>query len=114
MGRIYKRGGTYYADFVDKRRRRVQRSLRTDDRTVAKARLRDLELATTDSGAHATEVLSDALDYFTETVCASKPAATRSSYQQKARHVSRLLGALNVDDLTRAHVEKYIAKRIAC
>jgi hypothetical protein len=39
MGRIYKRGGTYYADFVDKRRRRIQRSLRTDDRTVAKARL---------------------------------------------------------------------------
>ena len=113
MGRIYKRGGTYYADFVDKRRRRVQRSLRTDDRTVAKARLRDLELATTDSGTHATEVMSDALDYFTETVCASKPAATRTSYEQKARHLSRLLGALKLDDLTRAHTEKYIAKRLA-
>ncbi|HEU4616161.1 MAG TPA: tyrosine-type recombinase/integrase [Kofleriaceae bacterium] len=57
--------------------------------------------------------MSDALDYFTETVCASKPAATRSSYQQKARHLSRLLGALKIDDLARAHVEKYIAKRIA-
>src|SRR4051812_30882737 len=27
MGSIYKRGGTYYADFVDRQRRRVQRSL---------------------------------------------------------------------------------------
>lgn len=112
MGRIYKRGETYYADFVDKRRRRVQKSLRTNDRTVAKARLRDLELATTNSGTHATEVLSDALDYFTETVCASKPSSTRGSYQQKARHLSRLLGKSKLDDLTRTHVERYIAKRI--
>jgi len=50
MGRIYKRGDTYYADFVDRHHRRVQQSLRTTDRAVAKARLRDLELSTTDSG----------------------------------------------------------------
>lgn len=104
---------TYYADFVDRHHRRVRRSLHTSDRTVAKARLRDLELSTTDSGSHASEALSDELDYFTETVCASKPAATRSSYEQKARHISRLLGAMQLDDLTRSHVERYIANRIA-
>jgi len=113
MGRIYKRGDTYYADFVDRHHRRVQQSLRTTDRAVAKARLRDLELSTTDSGSHASEALSDALDYFTETVCASKPAATRNSYEQKARHISRLLGAMQLADLTRSHVERYIANRIA-
>jgi hypothetical protein len=95
MGTIYKRGETYYADFVDRQRRRIQRSLRTKDREVAKARLRDLELSTTDSGTHASEALTVALDYFTETVCASKPLATRRSYEQKARHVSRLLGGVD-------------------
>jgi len=112
MGRLYKRGETYYADFVDRNRRRVQRSLRTSDREVAKARLRDLELSTTDSGTHPSEALSDALDYFTTTVCASKPPSTRSSYEQKARHVSRLLGEMSLDALTRSHVERYIATRI--
>ncbi|MBA3464260.1 MAG: site-specific integrase [Deltaproteobacteria bacterium] len=113
MGSIYKRGDNYYADFVDRQHRRVQRSLRTKDREVAKARLRDLELSTTDSGPHASEALTAALDYFTDTACASKSAATRSSYEQKARHISRLLGGAQLDDLTRTHVERYIAKRIA-
>jgi site-specific recombinase XerD len=112
MGTIYKRGAVYYADFVDKRGKRQQKSLRTTDRIVAKARLRDVELATTDSGTHQTEILSDSLDYFTETVCASKVEPTRKSYQQKARHLSRLLGTMKLDDLTHAHVERYIAKRI--
>jgi integrase len=112
MGSIYKRGDTYYGDFIDRQHRRVQRSLRTKDREVAKARLRDLELQTTDSGTHASEALTAALDYFTDTVCASKPIATRNSYAQKARHLARLLGNAQVDDLTRAHVERYIAHRI--
>ena len=112
MGNLYKRGDIYYADFVNQHHRRIQRSLRTSDRTVAKARLRDLELATTDSGANASEALSDALDYFTETIGASKPASTRGSYEQKARHLSRLLGETQLIDLTRTHIERYIAKRI--
>ena len=49
MGNLNKRGDTYYADFVDRNGRRVQRSLRTCDVKVAKARLRDLEFATTDT-----------------------------------------------------------------
>ncbi|HEY4175816.1 MAG TPA: hypothetical protein VGM90_03255 [Kofleriaceae bacterium] len=44
--------------------------------------------------------------------CASKPTATRSSYAQKARHLSRLLGNVFTDELTRSHVERYIAARI--
>ena len=113
MGTIYKRGDIYYADFVDRQHRRVQRSLRTKDREVAKARLRDLELSTTDTGSHTSEALTTALDYFTGTVCVSKSVATRSSYEQKARHISRLLDGAQVDDLTRVHVERYIARRIS-
>ena len=46
-------------------------------------------------------------------MCASKPHATRDSYSQKARHLGRLLGTKQLDDLTRAQVERYIATRIA-
>ena len=51
----------YYADYTDLRTgRRVQKSLRTGDIKVAKLRLRDLELATTDSAPHPTETLDEA------------------------------------------------------
>lgn len=113
MGCLHKRGEIYYADFVDRHGQRVQRSLRTRDREVARARLRDLELATTDSGPHATETVTAALDYFITIGCASKPRATRSSYEHKARHVARLLGGAKLDVLTIATVERYIAARIA-
>ena len=112
MGRLHKRGDTYYADFVDRRGRRIQRSLRTGDRVVAAARLRDLELATTDSGPHPSEALTTALDYFTGIACANKSDATRSSYAQKARHLVRVLGEPVIDDLVRSRVERYIATRL--
>ena len=49
---LHKPGETYYAAFVDGDHRRVRRSLGTNNDRVAKVRLRDLELATTDSGPH--------------------------------------------------------------
>src|SRR5262245_6391245 len=109
MGKLYKRGDVWYADFVDRNHRRRQVSTRTGDVKVARARLRDLELSTTDSGPHATEPLADALDYFTDVTCAGKAPPTIESYQQKARHVARLIGATPVDNLTRENVERYIA-----
>jgi integrase len=114
MSRIFKRGDTYYGDYVDRQGRRQRPSLHTGDRAVAKARLRDLELATTDSGPNTepTQPLADALDYFTDITCAAKPQGTRSSYQQKARHLSRLLGSIMLDALTRENVERYIAERL--
>ncbi len=112
MGKLYKRGDTWYADFVDHHQRRRQVSTRTGDIKVARSRLRDLELATTDTGPHPSELLADALDYFTEVSCAGKAPATVESYQQKARHVARLMGATLVDRLTREHVERYIATRL--
>jgi integrase len=112
MGKLYKRGATWYADYLDRQGRRRQVSTRTADRKVALARLRDLELSTTDSGPHETEALSDALDYFTEVTCAAKPEGTRSSYGQKARHLGRLLGHHQLDSIKREHVERYVAARL--
>jgi integrase len=111
MGKLYKRGKIYYGDYVDRDRQRVQRSLRTSDREVARARLRDLELSTTDSGPHASQALADALDWFTGTVHAGSPVGTRESYEQKARHLARLLGEYQLDALTRDRVLSYIASR---
>jgi len=112
MGRLYKRGDTYYADFVDRSGQRQRVSTRTGDLKVARARLRDLELGTTDHAPHATEALAVALDYFTGVVHVGSPAGTRRCYEQKARHVARLLGDRLLDHLGREDWERYIATRI--
>lgn len=111
MGTIYKRGSVYYADFVGRGNQRVQVSLRTKDRSVAKARLRDFELSTTHSGPHASQGLSDALDWYTDVECASKPEGTKQMYKQKARHLSRVLGNIALDAITRDLILQFISKR---
>lgn len=115
MGTIYKRerksgGWTYYGD-IWRDGKRQQVSLRTSNLEVAKARLKDLELATTDSGPNVSQRLADALDWYTDTVCATKPDGTRESYKQKARHLTRLLGEIEIDSLTKDRVLVYIATR---
>lgn len=112
MGKLYKRGDTYYADYFDRAGRRCRVSTRTGDLQVARQRLRDFELATTDRGAHSTETLDAALRYYIEVACAAKPSTTVGSYQQKARHISRLLGGTLMDALDRESVERYIATRL--
>ncbi len=112
MGKLYKRGDTYHADYFNREGVRVRESTRTGDLQVAKQRLRDLELATTDRAPHSTEILDAALTYFCDVACAAKPAATIESYQQKARHLSRLVGGALLDKLNRETVERYIATRL--
>src|SRR5690348_3477177 len=117
MGNLTKRqkadgSVVYYSDYIDPRTgRRVQRSLRTGDLRVAKARLRDRELATTDSAPHPTETLDEALSYFVDVVHATSPDATVTCYRQKARHLSTAMGSMPVDQVTAEVVERYIAKR---
>jgi integrase len=112
MGTLNKRDGIYYGNYVDLRTgRRCQRSLRTDDIKVAKLRLRDLELATTDSGPHPSETLDVALRYFVDVVHATSPEGTVTCYRQKARHLSDEMGSMMVDQINREQVERYIAKR---
>lgn len=112
MGNLHRRNGVYYSDFIDRAGKRQQKSLRTRDVQVARARLRELELQTTDSAPHPTQALADALDYFTEVTCASKSPGTIESYQQKARHLSRLLGERLLDRLCREDIERYVADRL--
>jgi integrase len=112
MGNLHKRGAIYYADYIDRAGRRQQKSLRTRDPQVARVRLRELELATTDRGAHPTQALADALDYFTEVACASKSSGTKRCYEQKARHLTRLMGERMLDHLNREAIERYIAARL--
>lgn len=112
MGQLYKRGDTWYADYFDRQGKRRRRSTRTGDHQVAKARLRELELATTDRATHATETLDIALTYFVDVAHAASPAGTIRCYRQKSRHVSRLIGGMLLDNLTRETIERYIAARI--
>jgi len=113
MGRLYKRSGTWYADYFDQAGARQRESTRTADIKVARARLRDLELHTTHRRADETEALSAILDYFVNVTCAGKPSGTRRCYGQKARHLNRLLGAVRVGALGREGVEQYIATRLS-
>lgn len=112
MGKLYWRNGVLYAEYYDREGQRHRESTRTDDRIVARARLRDLELGTTDSAPHETEALKDSIDYFVNVTCASKSAGTIRCYRQKARHVTRLIGGTLADKLSREHVERYIATRL--
>lgn len=112
MGNLHKRNGIYYADYIDRGGKRQQKSLRTKDAAVARARLRDLELATTDRAPQETETLNRALSYFVDVTCAGKSPGTIESYQQKARHLSRLRGDVLLDKLTNESVERYIARRL--
>ncbi len=112
MGKLYKRNGTFYADYIDRSGKRCRVSTRTGDPHVARQRLRDLELATTDRATHSTETVAHALSYFVDIACAAKPAATIESYRQKAGHIHRLLGTILLDVLDREAVERYIATRL--
>jgi integrase len=112
MGHLYKRGDTWYADYFDRAGRRRRDSTKTSDIKVARARLRELELATTDRAAHETETLNAALSYFVDVVHAASPAGTVRCYRQKSCHVSRLLGDELLDRLTLESIERYIAERL--
>ena len=112
MGKLYRRGETWYADYFDRAGQRRRESTRTSDIKVARARLRDLELATTDRAAHETEAVDAALSYFVDVVHASSAAGTIRCYRQKACHLTRLLGAGMLDLLDRESVERYIATRL--
>lgn len=112
MGKLYKRGATYYADYYDRAGKRCQVSTRTADIQVARVRLRELELATTDRTANRpTEAVSDSLAYYLEVACASKRPKTIESYAQKARHLNRLIGEALTIQLDAEKIQRYIADR---
>ena len=108
MGRLYKRGRTWYGDWIDAQGRRKRGSLKTSDKSVARQRLRAAELATTDRASNQGAGLVQSIDWALAEV--TNPQ-TSSSYEQKARHLVRLLGDGDVNNLSRDGLLQYIATR---
>jgi integrase len=112
VGTLYRRGTTWHGYWTDQQGAPQRRSLRTKDRTVAAARLRQLELAATDPATYSGQTLGAALDDLWAAM-ATGPAATVKSYQQKARHLERLLDAgTTLSSITRDVVIDYSKKRL--
>lgn len=108
MGKLFKRGDTYYGDYWTQDRQRVRESLRTKDRKVATARLRAAELGSSGGTAHPPKALATAVD----DMVSLKRAATATSYKYKALHLFRVLGATtDINTLTRAQIADYAALR---
>lgn len=108
MGKLYKRGETYWADYVNSRNQRVRHTLRTNDRTVAKARLREAELGTTDAGEAPPQYLAAAID----AAAATKRALTATAYKHKGLHLCEFFGDdYDLNKLIRTEVVEYIKQR---
>lgn len=113
MGTIYQRkaGGTYYGYWTDTRGKHRRQSLRTKDQQVARARLRQLELVSTDPAAHSRHTLDEAVANLLDVVERGNANGTYRSYKQKARHLQRLLGNLELGDVTREGVVVLMRQR---
>jgi integrase len=110
MGKLYKRGDTYYADYYTPDGERVRTSLRTADRQVAKVRLRSAELGSSDHTAYAPKKLAKAIDDMAQL----KRDVTGGLYKKKGLHLLRVLGAeTDINTLTRAQVAAYAAQRLS-
>lgn len=113
MGKLYRRGETYWADYQSPDGTRRRKSLRTTDGKIARERLRQAELVATDPTAHREpRLLSAACDYLVKVACADRPDATKLFYTQKSLHLIRLLGDVDVADIQRADVAAYANKRL--
>jgi integrase len=115
MGRLIWKNGRWHGEWYDLKGKRRRRSLKTADRKVAKQKLRHLELQETDPTAHKTQSLDDALDHLTDVAMPATGRAhgTISSYKQKARHLTRVLGeSTKLDALSRSQIQSYITQRL--
>ncbi len=113
MGTIYQRraGGTYYGYWTDVRGKHRRQSLRTKDQQVARARLRQLELVSTDPATHGKHTLDEAVANLLDAVEAGNANGTYRSYKQKARHLQRVLGNPLLADLTKNDGLAYVRQR---
>ena len=116
MGRIYRRkeAGTYWGDWQAPDGSRRRASLRTKDPRVARERLRNAELTETDPAPdREPQSLSAALDYMIDMACGDKAEGTRRMYRQKAGHLLRVLGDVEVTEIQRGDVTAYTHRRLA-
>lgn len=113
MGTIYQRrtGGTYYGYWTDPRGKHRRQSLRTKDQQVARARLRQLELVSTDPAAHSKHTLDEAIANLLDVVERGNADGTYRSYKQKARHLQRVFGNVELGDIAREGVVVFMRQR---
>jgi hypothetical protein len=113
MGTIYQRrsGGTYYGYWTDIKGRYRRQSLRTKDPAVARTRLRQLELVSTDAATHSKHTLGTAIGNLLDVVAHGNASATWKSYRQKGANVLSGIGNIELSALTRDVALAYIRMR---
>ncbi len=115
MGRLFRRtkAGAWWGDWTDATGKRTQRSLRTADRTVARERLRDAELAAAPPSTRGRrQRLSAAIDHVIG-LMHDKAEGTRHMYRTKGRRIAATLGDPWIQDITRDMVSEYIKRRLS-
>lgn len=112
MARLYRRhkDGNWYGDYCTPEGKRVQGSLRTKDKTVAKERLRLAELGATPSSRGKKQRLMDAIDGMIASIH-TKAEGTRGMYRVKARRLLKTLGNPWVHEINVDMLDKYIVRR---
>lgn len=116
MARLFQRhpGGNWYADFRHPiTGSRCKPSLGTTDKTVARQRAREAELAASSSTPRRRrQRLSEAIDYVVSTMI-DRAEPTREMYREKGRRIFLTFGDPWIDEIDRDAVTTYIARRLS-
>ena len=113
MGTIYQRvkGGVFYGYWTDVKNRHHRKSLRTRDPQVARARLRQLELVSTDPATHSGHTLKAAIGDLLDVVSHGNAGATWKAYRQKGENLVDGIGDIALGDMTREILLAYVRMR---
>lgn len=113
MGTIYQRkpGGPYYGYWTDLKGRHHRKTLRTRDPQVARQRLRQLELVSTDAAAHSRHTLRAAIGDLLAVVEHGNAVDTWKSYRQKGENLVDYFGDVELGNLTRDGLLAYVRHR---
>lgn len=112
MAKLYRRHetGNWYGDYNTPEGKRVQCSLRTKDKTVARERLRLAELGATPNARGKKQRLMDAIDGMILSLH-TKAEGTRDMYRKKGRRLLKTLGNPWVHEVDSTMLDKYITRR---
>jgi integrase len=111
VGRLYKRGRTWWGDYRTASNIRVRESLKTADREVARTRLRDAELGLGSGQPEATA--AKALAVAIDEMMATKRSVTAESYRHHSTNLLLILGYdRDINSLGRADIVAYVNARL--
>lgn len=113
MGRIYQRraGGPYHGYWTDAKGRHHRKALHTGDAAVARARLRQLELVSTDAATFGRHSLGQAIKDLLDVVSQGNAEGTWRSYRQKGENLIDVLGDVDCSEMTRDMTLSYVRHR---